>query len=78
MGTAIRNMKSSMGANSTKIGHKPVRTAAKTPVTTVAKWFPKQPIIYSENFIAYNSNAGNQHLILIKKKKSEFIRLLQE
>jgi hypothetical protein len=41
IGTAIRNMKSRTGAKSTKTGHKPVSTAAKIPVTTVAKWLPK-------------------------------------
>jgi len=41
IGTAMINTKSKIGAKSTKTGHNPVSTAAKTPVTTVAKWLPK-------------------------------------
>ena len=37
MGTAIRKTKLRIGAKSTNNGHRPVKTAAKTPVTTVAK-----------------------------------------
>jgi hypothetical protein len=40
IGTAMINTKFRIGAKSTKMGHKPVSIAAKTPVTKVAKWFP--------------------------------------
>lgn len=40
----MMNTKFSIGAKSTKYGQSPVNTAAKTPVETVAKWFPKYPI----------------------------------
>ena len=49
MGTAIINTKFRMGAKSIKNGHSPVSVAAKTPVTIVAKWFPRYPINYLKN-----------------------------
>jgi uncharacterized protein YbgA (DUF1722 family) len=38
-----------MGAKLIKKGHNPVSVAAKAPVTTVAKWFPRYPINYLKN-----------------------------
>jgi len=37
IGTAIKKTKCKTGAKSTKMGQSPVRIAAKTPVTTVAR-----------------------------------------
>ncbi len=37
IGTAIKNTMLRIGAKSTKYGQRPVKTAAKTPTTTVAK-----------------------------------------
>ena len=37
IGTAIKKMIFIIGAKSTKIGHRPVKMAAKAPVATVAK-----------------------------------------
>ncbi|AJW69831.1 hypothetical protein NADRNF5_0132 [Nitrosopumilus adriaticus] len=44
IGTAMRNTKSSTGDKSQN-AQSPVSTAANIPVQTVAKWFPKYPII---------------------------------
>jgi hypothetical protein len=49
IGTAIMNIKFSSGAKSIKYAQSPVRTAAKTPVTRVAKLLPKYPIINLKN-----------------------------
>lgn len=76
IGTAMINTKFNMGAKSTKYGHSPVRTAANIPVTTVARWFPRYPIIYEKNslFITVMLKSKSE---IKKKKRAEFIRLLQ-
>lgn len=45
MGTAIRKTKSKTGAKSLKYTHNRLITAANTPVTMVAKWLRKYPMI---------------------------------
>ena len=57
IGTAIRNTMSKTGYIGTIMNHKKLRTAAKTPVTTVAKLLYKYPIMLFKNLIAYNVNA---------------------
>ena len=71
--------KFSIGAKSTKYGHNPVKTAAKTPVLTVAKWISQISHNFIEKIIVYNSNAKDPCLdnIIKKKKEPKFIRLLQ-
>jgi hypothetical protein len=75
IGTDMTNMKFIMGAKSTKTGQSPVSTAAKAPVATVARWFPRYPMKYGKNslFITVMLKSKNE----IKKDKGVwFIRLL--
>ncbi len=38
-----------------RINHNAVKTAAKTPHTTVARLLPKYPMFYLKNLLEYNS-----------------------
>jgi len=49
------NIKLRIGAKSINTGHNPVRIAAKTPITSVPRWFPKYPIILFKKILEYNS-----------------------
>jgi hypothetical protein len=55
IGTAIRNKKFRTGKGGTRINHNAVKTAAKTPLTTVARLLPKYPMFFFKNFLEYNS-----------------------
>ena len=57
IGTAMRNTKLRIGAKSTISGHIPVKTAAKTPQTNVARWFLTSPIEILAKFHKYNVSA---------------------
>ena len=56
IGTAMRNTKLRIGAKSTISGHIPVKTAAKTPQTSVAKWLFTCPMNILAKLDEYNVN----------------------
>lgn len=58
IGTAIRNTMLRIGAKFTINGHKPVKTTAKPPQTSVAKWLFTCPIDILAKLDEYNVNVN--------------------
>ena len=56
IGTAIVKIKLSDGAKSVRGKYNPVKTAAHTPETSVARWFFTCPIDEQAKFPKYNVN----------------------